>query len=79
MNHINRLSINLFSKFIFFIVFLFGYCIPAISTDRNIQYVDKLQNTRHPSVGYWFITPETLQGDAYLKLIEEYAQTTPYD
>lgn len=79
MNHINRLSINLFSKFIFFIVFLFGYCIPAISTDRDIQYVDKLQNTRHPSVGYWFITPETLQGDAYLKQIEEYAQTTPYD
>lgn len=79
MNHTNRLTINIFSKFIFFIVFLFGYCTPAISTGKDIQYVDKLQNTRHPSIGYWFITPETLQGDAYLKQIEEFARTTPYD
>lgn len=56
---------------------LFFLLINSLSA-QQIYYVDTLSNVRHPQIGYWFITPETLVEDAYLKQIEEYAQTTPY-
>lgn len=51
---------------------------PAIAVEKNVSYVENLTNMRHPLIGYWFITPETLKDDAYLWQIEEYARTTPY-
>lgn len=81
MIHKNKSNIDSLYKAVLLII---ANCVlllsvtPAIASDKYVQYVDKLQNIRHPSIGYWFITPETLQGDVYLKQIEEYARTTPY-
>lgn len=56
--------------------------IPSAARVRNapeIRYVGEISNQRHPQIGYWFITPESLAGDAYLDQIEEYARVTPFD
>ena len=59
---------------------IFCSILPVFATVQEMEviYTSELANTRHPLVGYWFITPETLEGDVYLKQLEEYARTTPY-
>lgn len=78
MNHKGKSRIYITCKFMLLTVFLLGFVTQTTASTKNIQYIDTLQNTRHPLIGYWFITPETLQGDSYIKQIEEYARTTPY-
>lgn len=69
-----------YTKAITCCLILYCFLLPAfaIAQKAKVTYTPELTNTRHPLVGYWFITPETLEGDAYLKQLEEYAQTTPY-
>ena len=55
------------------------FCCRVKAYTPEIRYVDEIPNVRHPRIGYWFITPETLAGDAYLSQIEEYSRITPYD
>ena len=59
---------------------IFCSILPVFATVQEMEviYTSELANTRHPLVGYWFIPPETLEGDVYLKQLEEYARTTPY-
>lgn len=73
-------KIGLYKKSQSIIISYFLCILPLFVTGqvKEINYVGDLKNLRHPSIGYWFITPETLEGDAYLDQIEEYAKTTPY-
>lgn len=54
-------------------------CYRVSASTPEIRYVEEMPDVRHPQIGYWFVTPETLAGDAYLSQIEEYSRTTPYN
>jgi len=43
------------------------------------EYEAKIQNSNHPRIVYWFITPEILQNDRYLSMIDTIATKTPFD
>ena len=69
---------NLYKIALLIIISYFLFPVPTMALGKEISYIGDISNTRHPSIGYWFITPETLEGDAYLEQIEEYARITPY-
>jgi hypothetical protein len=42
-------------------------------------YADKIQNSIHPRIVYWFITPDILQNERYISMIDTIAAKTPFD
>jgi hypothetical protein len=57
--------------------FLFLF-IPQSLPAQNIQYVERFNNENHPEIGYWFISPDLLQNDEYLKSLDTIAKECPY-
>jgi hypothetical protein len=43
-----------------------------------LLYVDRFANTNHPEIGYWFISPDELNGSVYLPYLDHIADTCPY-
>ncbi len=46
---------------------------------KEIQYVSNFQNTHHPQIAYWFLTPEILVNDKYLKDLDQMIDHTLFD
>lgn len=61
----------------FFLLLLLGvgFC-PGYS--QQIKYVDHFENVNHPEIGYWFVSPDLLEGDYYLRYLDTIATTCPY-
>lgn len=43
------------------------------------EYADKILNSEHPRIVYWFITPDLIQNDRYLNMIDTIAENSPFD
>lgn len=57
------------------IIFWLSSCQCKVET----EYADNIQNSVHPRIVYWFITPDLLQNDRYLSMIDTIAEKSPFD
>ncbi len=57
---------------------LFLLLIFRLANAQSINYVPKFENENHPEIGYWFISPDLIEGDKYLSHLENIAQNCPY-
>ena len=48
------------------------------SAKVSIRFVDVMPNANYPELLYWFLTPETLRNDQYLKDVEHIARDSPF-
>ncbi|WP_090660596.1 hypothetical protein [Parafilimonas terrae] len=64
-------------KAVFFVIVLF--CLSAqFAYAQQLSYVERFDNENHPEIGYWFISPDLLQNDEYLKNLDTIARECPY-
>ena len=45
---------------------------------ESIKYVSKFNDENHPEIGYWFISPDLLVGEKYLRGLDSIAHNCPY-
>jgi hypothetical protein len=51
--------------------------MPA-SVEISIRFVDAMPNANYPELLYWFLTPQTLQNEQYLKDVEHLERDSPF-
>jgi hypothetical protein len=49
-------------------------CVSA----QQVQHVNRFANTHHPEIGYWFISPNLLEHEAYMQHLDSIAAKCPY-
>lgn len=64
-------------KKIFFSAILFLFGVIFLSA-QQLKYIGRFLNENHPEIGYWFISPDLLQNEAYLKNLDTIAKECPY-
>lgn len=47
--------------------------------NTDIEYISYFKNTNHPQITYWFLTPEILVNDKYLKDLDEMIDRLLFD
>jgi hypothetical protein len=57
----------------------FSAWLTSCNCHVDTDYADNIQNTEHPRIVYWFITPDLLQNDRYLTMIDTIAERSPFD
>lgn len=50
----------------------------ALPTPRNVRVVTKIADAHYPELLYWFLTPQSLHDQQYLKDVEHIAHDTPF-
>ncbi|OYU54793.1 MAG: hypothetical protein CFE25_12405 [Chitinophagaceae bacterium BSSC1] len=48
-------------------------------SQTKIQYVDRLENSQHPQIAYWFLTPAILENGQYLKDLDSIMDHSYFD
>ncbi len=52
--------------------------LAVVAQSASIDYVDEFQNSNHPQIGYWFISPNLLVNEKYLPNVDSIAKKCKY-
>jgi len=62
------------------VILIFSSQSVIFSQDKTgVEYISAFKNSNHPQVAYWFLTPEILMNDKYLKDFDEMITHTLFD
>jgi len=65
---------------IFLPILLFSIpCLLYSQPDAKPEYVSEFPNSNHPQIAYWFLTPDILLNDKYLKDLDNMIDRTLFD
>jgi hypothetical protein len=48
------------------------------NAQTTVQYVPQFQNENHPEIGYWFISPDLIENDAFMPHLDSIAKNCKY-
>ncbi|HQS54377.1 MAG: hypothetical protein B7Y15_01745 [Bacteroidetes bacterium 24-39-8] len=60
-------------------LFCLVYSLVWAQSQAKIQYVDHFDNSHHPQIAYWFLTPAILENGQYLKDLDSMISKSPFD
>jgi hypothetical protein len=69
-------------KLLLFIFLILAFSVSSIllaQQNQDIKYVSDFENSNHPQIAYWFLTPEILVNDQYLKDLDNMIDKSHFD
>ena len=69
-------------KLLLFIFLILAFSVSTIllaQQNQDIKYVLDFENSNHPQIAYWFLTPEILVNDQYLKDLDNMIDHSHFD
>ncbi|MEI7830631.1 MAG: hypothetical protein WCI31_12725 [Prolixibacteraceae bacterium] len=65
--------------FAFLMILFSSQFLLLAQQNQGIQYVSDFKNSNHPQIAYWFLTPEILVNDQYLKDLDNMIDHSHFD